>query len=163
MVKTITESIYEILGERPLAYANISGSRQYQGVQGFVMFYRYKEGTVVVADIIGLPTSNERCIKGIYGFHIHSGDTCTGTTADPFANAGTHYNPEECEHPDHAGDLPVLFENNGNAWMAFYTDRFTPKEIVGKTVIIHDMPDDYRSQPSGDSGVKIACGTVNLM
>ena len=40
------------------------------------------------------------------------------------------------------------------------TDRFTVGEIIGKTVVIHMMPDDFRTQPSGDSGEKIACGVI---
>lgn len=60
----------------------------------------------------------------------------------------------------HAGDMPVLEGNRGRAWTAFYTERFTPEQVKGKTVIIHSMADDYRSQPSGDSGEKVACGTI---
>ena len=61
---------------------------------------------------------------------------------------------------NNASDLPVLMGNKGLAWCKFYTDRFYPEDVVGKTVIIHDMPDDFRSQPSGDSGMKIACGVI---
>ena len=43
---------------------------------------------------------------------------------------------------------------------AFYTERFLPQELPGKTVIIHSMPDDYRSQPAGDAGERIACGMI---
>ncbi|NMB33378.1 MAG: superoxide dismutase family protein, partial [Clostridium sp.] len=44
--------------------------------------------------------------------------------------------------------------------LVVYTSRFTPREVVGKTVIIHENPDDFRSQPSGDSGDRIACGVI---
>ena len=44
--------------------------------------------------------------------------------------------------------------------MNFLTDRFTLKEIIGRTVVIHSMPDDFTSQPSGNSGEKIACGVI---
>lgn len=46
------------------------------------------------------------------------------------------------------------------AMMIFYTDRFRPREILGRTLVIHDMPDDFRTQPSGNSGMKIACGLI---
>ena len=95
-----------------------------------------------------------------YGFHIHEGGSCTGDATDPFKDAGGHYNPTNQEHPFHAGDMPVIMGNQGAAWFQFYTNRFYPEEIVGKTVVVHDMPDDFRSQPSGDSGVKIACGRI---
>lgn len=56
--------------------------------------------------------------------------------------------------------MPPLFENNGYAYLSFLTNRFHIKDIIGKTVIIHDMPDDFRTDPSGNSGNKIACGII---
>lgn len=158
------EIAYRILSEDPRARAIVTGSKQYPHLQGDVLFYRYNSGTIVVADINGLPQKQQdglaKCYGNILGFHIHEGGSCTGDDKDPFKNAGSHFNPGGCEHPFHAGDMPVLFENHGTAWCAFYTDRFTPEEVIGRTVIIHDMADDFRSQPSGDSGNKIACGVI---
>lgn len=154
------EIAYRLLSEDPRAHAMITGSKKYSGIQGTVMFYRFNQGTIVVADIHGLPSKKGKCQSKIFGFHIHEGEMCTGDRKDPFKNAGVHYNPDNCQHPEHAGDLPPLFENKGTAWMAFYTDRFTPEEVVGKTVIIHEDPDDFRSQPSGDTDSKIACGVI---
>ena len=79
---------------------------------------------------------------------------------EAFADAMSHYNPMGCEHPYHAGDLPPLFGSNGSALLLFLTDRFSVKEVIGKTVIIHDRPDDFTTQPSGNSGTKIACGVI---
>ncbi len=53
------------------------------------------------------------CGQRIFGFHIHEGTRCSGTSVDHFADAGSHYNPSNCPHPMHAGDLPPLFVNNG--------------------------------------------------
>ena len=92
--------------------------------------------------------------------HIHEGAECYGNNHDPFADAGMHYNPYDCAHPYHAGDLPPLFSAHGIAWEAVLTDRFTVEEIIDRTVIIHAMPDDFKSQPSGNSGEKIACGVI---
>jgi hypothetical protein len=47
----------------------------------------------------------------------------------------------------------------GHAYMIVYTDRFSPAEILGRAMIIHEWPDDYRTQPTGDSGQPIGCGT----
>lgn len=44
--------------------------------------------------------------------------------------------------------------------MMFFTGRFFPEDVAGRTVVIHEMPDDFRSQPSGDSGARIACGKI---
>ncbi len=63
-------------------------------------------------------------------------------------------------HGNHAGDFPVLFSNDGYAEMTFFTNRFKPWEVIGKSVIIHQNPDDYRSQPSGNSGKRLACGVI---
>ncbi|MBP3342443.1 MAG: superoxide dismutase family protein, partial [Peptococcaceae bacterium] len=60
----------------------------------------------------------------------------------------------------HAGDLIPLLSVGGKAWSSFYTGRFYPEDIIGRTVVIHNMPDDFRSQPAGDSGEKIACGVI---
>lgn len=114
---------------------------------------------MVTVMVKGLPENGN---GNFYGFHIHEGGSCTGDSTDPFKNAGGHYNPANVEHPFHAGDMPVLMGNKGMACCEFYTDRFYPEDIVGKTVIIHDMPDDFRSQPAGDSGMKIACGVVQM-
>ena len=70
------------------------------------------------------------------------------------------YKRQQEEHPKHAGDLPPLLANDGVAWSAVYTDRFYPEEVIGRTVVIHGMGDDFHSQPSGNSGVKIACGEI---
>ena len=44
--------------------------------------------------------------------------------------------------------------------MQVYTGRFMPEDVIGKTVVLHGMPDDFHTQPSGDSGMKIACGEI---
>lgn len=72
----------------------------------------------------------------------------------------SHYDPEGCEHPYHSGDLPPLFGNDGLALSIFLTNRFSVGEIIGKTVLIHERPDDFTTQPSGNSGMKIACGVI---
>ncbi|MCI8319485.1 MAG: superoxide dismutase family protein [Dorea sp.] len=144
-------------GKKPAAAAEISGSEKYNTLSGRVNFYDTYGGTVVTVQVRGIPKEFE---NGFLGFHIHEGGSCTGNEKDPFADAGGHYNPEERPHPEHKGDLPPLLNGNGTAWMAVYTDRFYPDEVIGKTVIIHSKPDDFRTQPSGDSGEKIACGKI---
>lgn len=97
-----------------------------------------------------------------FGFHIHEGNRCGRTTpdADAFSAAGGHFNPWNCPHPYHAGDLPPLLSSNGYAWLSVYTERFSSMDVLGRTVIIHDMPDDFTSQPAGNSGKRIACGRI---
>lgn len=160
MLQLMTDGILRFLANQPKAFAHVKGSEHYPDVQGLVTFYDLMDGTIVMVDISGLPDTGEPCGGKFYGFHIHEGAACTGNDTDPFADAGTHYNPDNCPHPAHAGDMPVLEGNRGRAWTAFYTERFTPEQVKGKTVIIHSMADDYRSQPSGDSGEKMACGTI---
>lgn len=154
------EFLDTILHGKPEAYAQVFGSEKYPGISGDVLFYSVFGGTLLLADIIGLPSSTGDCVENVFGFHIHEGEDCEGTTEDPFAQAGLHYNPKDCQHPYHAGDLPPLFGNHGIAWMMVFTDRFQPKEVVGRTIIIHDQPDDFTSQPAGNAGEKIACGEI---
>ncbi|MGN1089098.1 MAG: superoxide dismutase family protein [Huintestinicola sp.] len=145
---------------KPEASAIIKGSSAYPRLVGKVDFYRTDKGTVVCARINGLPYSDNPCENDIYGFHIHSGTACSGNQDDPFAGAMAHYDPNGCMHPYHAGDMPPLFGSKGYALMSFLTDRFSVDEIIGRTVIIHRSPDDLTTQPSGNSGTKIACGII---
>lgn len=152
-----------LLYDLPQAYAAITGSAQYPGLYGEVTFYGVPEGVLVFARITGLPTDPGTCQGSIYGFHIHAGGSCSGTKEEPFKNAGGHYNPGDCPHPAHAGDLPSLFGNNSFAWSAFLTDRFKVSDIIGKTLIIHAKADDFTSQPSGAAGTMIGCGRINTV
>ena len=113
-----------------------------------------------MAAIYGIPGEITEKSGGFHGFHIHDGGSCTGNVSDPFAEAGQHYNPKKLPHPEHAGDLPPVLSNDGTAWMEIYTGRFYPMDVVGRTIVLHEMPDDFKTQPSGDSGMKIACGEI---
>lgn len=147
--------------ETPHIIAKVKGGSIYPEIEGTVTFVQTENGVLISAEIHNLPYQTGLCSEGIFAFHIHKGECCTGTVGDEFANALSHYNPHMCPHPYHAGDLPPLFSNtNGTALMEVVTDRFKAEEIIGKTVIIHSKPDDFTTQPSGNSGDKIACGEI---
>ena len=152
--------MFTAIHQNPTATAEIKGREGYETIRGKVNFYDTYGGTILIVEIYGIPRELEDKSKGFYGFHIHEGASCTGTAADAFENAGQHYDKSGREHPGHSGDLPPLLSSNGVAWAAIYTARFYPEEVIGKTVIMHDSPDDFRSQPSGNSGEKIACGEI---
>lgn len=147
------------LCQRPHAVAQIRGAGEGERIRGCVRFWQTPWGVLVSAEITGLPAEGE-CKNRIFAFHIHSGERCAGNESDPFADTGTHYNPDNCAHPHHAGDLPPLFGNAGYAFQTVLTDRFRVREIIGKTVVIHAQPDDMMTQPSGNSGTKIGCGEI---
>lgn len=160
-MQTERNSIFtQAMRKRPCAIAEIHGSEEYTQIKGTVKFHRTPYGVLVMSDIHSLPCSKEKCSGRIFAFHIHSGNSCSGTEHDPFSDAMTHYNPGGCPHPYHAGDMPPLFSSKGYAFSAFLTDRFSIGEIIGKTVIIHSASDDFTTQPSGNSGEKIACGVI---
>jgi len=149
--------------EKLNAIAEVSGGKIYKNIHGFVYFKEVEDGTEVYINISGLPPfSRESDVNvGPFGFHIHDGQNCEeGTDDNPFPNVGMHYNPDSQPHGNHAGDFPVIFSNNGLCKMCFFTDRFKPKDILDKVIIIHQSPDDYITQPSGNSGKKIACGKI---
>lgn len=141
------------------AKAFIKGSPEYPDIYGYAAFVPYFGKTMVTVSMYGLPAEKD-CEFEIFAMHIHDGGSCTGNAEDPFADAKGHYDPLGAAHPCHAGDLPPLFAEDGSAHFAFITNRFTPAEIVGKAIIIHAKPDDFRTQPSGNSGEKIACGVI---
>ncbi|MBD5161730.1 MAG: superoxide dismutase family protein [Oscillibacter sp.] len=153
-------SLLPVLRGRAQAAASITGSESCPDASGTVRFYQTKEGVIVLAEVSGLPQDSLPCHERVFGFHIHTGSDCGGNMDDPFADAMSHYDPDGCEHPFHAGDLPPLFGNGGLALSLFLTNRFSVEEIIGRTVIIHDHPDDFTTQPSGNSGTKIACGVI---
>lgn len=152
--------LLSILRGRPQAAASIAGSESYPSISGTVRFFQANRGVIVCAEIYGLPQGVNACHERIFGFHIHEGSDCGGMDG-LFPNVMSHYNPSGCEHPYHAGDLPPLFGNNGYALSLFLTDRFSISEVIGRTIIIHDHPDDFTTQPSGNSGTKIACGVIH--
>ena len=56
--------------------------------------------------------------------------------------------------------MPPLLANQGYAWMSFYDKRFSMEDILDRSVVIHQDPDDFKTQPSGNSGAMIACGVI---
>ena len=139
---------------RPDATAHISGGLEAPGLSGTVQFYQKHGGVLVVARISGLPQNDG---PGFFALHIHMGGQCTGVG---FSDTGSHYNPTDMPHPSHAGDLPPLLRTKGGAYLAVETDRFSVRDILGKTVVIHSGPDDFHAQPAGSAGSKIACGVI---
>lgn len=139
---------------RPSAVAYVRGGADAPNVNGQVRFYQEPASVLVVADIAGLPQNSE---TGFFGFHIHEGNSCAGTG---FPQTGGHYNPRQTDHPRHAGDLPPLMMQQGHAHLEVRTDRFRVRDIIGRTVVIHSNPDDFRTQPAGNAGTKIACGVI---
>ena len=137
----------------PQAIAIIKGGKSTPFINGTIKFYQKKDCVLVVADIKGLPHTQ----TGFFGFHIHEGSHCGGTD---FSDTKGHYNPKSTPHPQHSGDLPPLMLCKNKAYMWVLTDRFNTADIIGRTVIIHNMPDDFTSQPSGNAGEKIACGVI---
>lgn len=139
---------------RPDAVARIVGGEEVPQLSGCVRFYQESGCVLIVAEISGLPKSSG---TGFFGFHIHQGRECSG---EEFSGTEGHYNPLGRAHPEHAGDLPPLLWCKGNAYLSIKTDRFRVDEIIGRTVVIHSEPDDFRTQPAGDAGKKIACGVI---
>ncbi len=142
------------------AIAYINGSADYPDIMGTVGFKKAGHGTWVDVDIKGLPEFKEETEEmaqvGPFGFHIHEKPCSNGD----FESAGGHWDKKGAPHGNHTGDLPVLFSNGGAAKMLVYTDKFMPNEAIGKSVIIHLSPDDYKTQPTGGSGERIACGVI---
>ncbi|WP_333861959.1 superoxide dismutase family protein [Clostridium sp.] len=150
------------------AIAHITGGPLAPNIRGTVTFTQVHGGTEVSVEVNGLPSyrpaTNGNPQIGPHGFHIHQNGTCTvGTPSDPFKSAGDHWNPTNQPHGNHAGDFPVLFSNKGHSRMTFFTDKFNVAQIIGKSIIIHESPDDYKTQPSGASGKRLACGVIKAV
>ncbi|MGH2705998.1 MAG: superoxide dismutase family protein [Actinomycetota bacterium] len=143
---------------------------------GFVFFEQVGDEVGVVVEVHG------GIDPGFHGFHIHDVGDCTGPT---FVSAGLHFKPGSTDHAAHAGDLPALLVNQGNAAVAtFMTDRFEVSDLFGgdgTSIVIHADPDNYANIPdryssneggapptgpdtttltAGDSGDRVACGVI---
>jgi superoxide dismutase, Cu-Zn family len=134
-------------------------------IKGHVIFKEVPGGTEVTVEVTGLPEfqpalENSAQI-GPHGFHIHEyGNIEVGDASNPFPSTGGHWNPTNDPHGNHAGDFPVLFSNHGCAATTFFTDKFRIADIINRSVVIHQSPDDYRSQPAGNSGKKLSAGII---
>lgn len=149
--------INTLLYNQPDAVAWVTGNRANPGLSGLVKFYSTDyEGVLVEAEIFGLPNIKTSGSTNFYAMHIHEHGDCT----PPFDHTGGHYTRDGELHPQHTGDMIPLLGNQGYAWCTFYDKRFVIPEIIGRSVIIHAMPDDFTTQPSGNSGEKIGCGVI---
>lgn len=141
----------------PDAVAWIRGNEDNPQLSGVVRFFSTPyEGTVVEAELFGLPNIRIPHSSNFYAMHIHENGNCSL----PFDKTGEHYSRTPESHPQHTGDMVAIMGNQGYAWTAFYDKRFKIPEIMGRSVIIHAMPDDFMTQPSGNSGEKIGCGVI---
>ena len=160
--KENADFVHIFSAHKPYATAYMRGSAKYPDVAGRILFYPAGDrGILVVSNVRGLPVLEGACSVGFFAMHIHENSICTAESTEDFSAAGGHYNPDACPHPAHAGDLtPLLATARGKAFSAVLTDRFSLVEIVGKSVVIHRNPDDFMTQPAGNAGERIACGTI---
>jgi Cu-Zn family superoxide dismutase len=129
--------------------------------KGTVTFLQKGDRVLVVAKVSGLAPGN-------HGFHIHEKGDCSAADA---MSAGGHFNPmnKPHAHPSvadrHTGDMPMLIaDTSGNATLTTELTIMTigagANDIVGKGVIVHKDPDDFTTQPTGNSGARVACGVI---
>lgn len=125
-----------------------------------------------LGDVVQVNIKNEELPSGAYGVHVHEVGNCESSD---FSSAGGHFNPHGMEHgianPNgaHAGDLPNLeVIDDGEGYLEWpvedFTlvsgDEFTLFDADGSSVVIHGGPDDNMSNPSGNSGPRLACGVI---
>lgn len=128
---------------------------------GEVRFTPQAGKLMVTAQLSGLKPNQA------HGFHVHEKGDCSSPDA---TSAGGHFNPSGAPHggpgaPRHAGDMPSLTADaQGRAQASFSIDGAltgdAARAFSGKAVVVHAMPDDYATQPTGNSGARIACGVI---
>jgi Cu-Zn family superoxide dismutase len=145
----------------PSASANLQPTKGNKA-SGTASFTQVGDKVHVVANISGLNPGQE------HGFHIHEAGDCS--SGDGMSTKG-HFNPMGKPHahystPErHAGDMPALkADASGNARIDTTLDVMTvtpgPASIVGRGLIVHASPDDYKTQPTGNAGARVACGVI---
>src|SRR5258707_14977085 len=135
---------------------------QGNNVMGTVTFSQSGDEVKVVADVTGLT-------PGKHGFHIHEFGDCSSSDGN---SAGGHFNPTHKQHgaPDasdrHAGDLGnIEADASGKAhleWSDKVRKLSGADSIVGHSVIVHEKVDDLKTQPTGNSGGRLACGVIGV-
>ncbi len=130
-------------------------------VAGAVDFVQHGDAVDAAASVTGLPPNSE------HGFHVHEKGDCS---APDGSSAGGHFAPHGHPHGPqdglhHGGDMPSLkADADGRASLTFRMTGVTvapgDASVVGKAIIVHAKPDDFKSQPSGDSGARVACGVI---
>ena len=129
---------------------------------GTVRFVQSGSQVLVSGEVRGLTPG------AIHGFHVHEKGDCSSFDGN---SAGGHFNPDGRPHgqhghaPHHAGDLPSLkADANGVATFSFETNTITVgsgiTDVIGKGLIVHRNPDDYITQPTGNSGPRLACAVI---
>ena len=128
---------------------------------GAVTFVQSGDKVKVSGVVTGLKANTE------HGFHVHEKGDCSSGDG---MSAGGHFNPHAKMHaapatPDrHAGDMPMLVADaTGVATLTAELDVITiggATDIVGKGLIVHKDPDDFKTQPTGNSGARLACGVI---
>lgn len=121
------------------------------------------DGVHLTGNLSGLKPDAE------FGFHVHEKGDCSAPDA---SSAGAHFNPTNAAHGDphsdthHAGDMPnVKSDAQGAAPVNTHVSGLSfgdggANDVIGKAVVLHEKADDYKTQPSGNSGARIACGVV---
>ena len=150
-----------IPSDAPRAEANLQPTKGNKA-SGTVMFYQLGDKVRVVAKVSGLVPSRE------HGFHIHEAGDCS--SGDGMSTKG-HFNPQGKPHAHfstrdrHAGDMPALkADANGVGALQVDLDIITvtagPTSIIGRGLIVHADPDDYKTQPTGNAGARVACAVI---
>ena len=147
------------VGGMESATAQLQSTEGYD-VTGTVMFTSVNGAVRVEADVQGLS-------PGEHGIHVHEFGDCSAPDA---SSAGGHFNPTNEEHgaPQdsvrHVGDLGNLQAGQDSTATYSRVDSVITltgaNSIVGKAVVVHSGADDFESQPSGDSGDRVACGVI---
>jgi len=128
-------------------------------VTGTVTFTKVGDDVQVVADIQGLK-------PGKHGFHIHEKGDCSAPDA---ASAGAHFNPTMKHHggPEtldhHTGDLGNIETDASGKTHLDWKGKLSligNDSIIGKSVVVHEKEDDLKTDPSGNSGARVACGAI---
>lgn len=111
--------------------------------------------------------------EGLHAIHLHESADCS---AQDGSSAGGHWNPTAQKHGEwgdaagfHRGDIGNFkVDANGNGTITKTTDQWCigcndqNKNIVGKAIVVHDGVDDFTSQPSGDAGSRVGCGSIRM-
>nr|WP_275113392.1 superoxide dismutase family protein [Rhodanobacter denitrificans] len=133
--------------------------------RGWIKLANTHDGVHLRGEVDGLRAGS------IHGFHVHEKGDCSAADA---SSAGGHFNPGGQPHgkvahgSHHAGDMDnIIADARGRARVDIHLEGVSlasgmANSIAGRAIVVHAAPDDYRSQPAGNAGARLACGVISV-
>lgn len=177
--KKVSDTMDDIVESVEDASESVKGHLTKDRAKTIIVAMEAKSGTKTTGEaqftekdgIVRMEAKFGNLTPGVHAIHLHEKADCS---SDDGMSTGGHWNPTHEKHGKwgdaegyHKGDIGNFeADENGDGYILFETDEWCigcgdeTKDIMGKSVIVHESPDDFVSQPTGDAGGRVSCGGI---